>query len=139
MPKYRDLSDVSILVVDDTPTILTMVSTLLLSLGVKKVTTADSVHSAREKIPLLTRCPFDLILLDRYLGEESGLELLKNIRQVNKEVAVIMLTQEDEAPKVIEAISLGASDYIVKPFTGDVLVKKLEKALGFTIHTKTPG
>jgi len=59
----------------------------------------------------------------------EGLELLKHIRNDPqlKDIPFLMVTAEAEKEKVIEAIKSGVDNYIVKPFTGDVLKEKLEK------------
>ena len=57
----------------------------------------------------------------------DGLTLLKEIRQRNKQIPVIMITTEAERSRVVTAIEAGVSDYLVKPFTADTLNAKLEK------------
>ena len=127
---YSPTQDLRILVVDDAAMILTMVTNLLASIGFRQITTADSVKSALEKFPRLEKCPFDAILLDLYLRDGTGINVIKAVRARDKDVPIIMLTQEDEAKKVVDIIAQGATDYIVKPFTEDLLIKKLERAFG---------
>lgn len=72
----------------------------------------------------------DLVLLDVRLGSISGIELLRKIKQGNnKDIKVIMVTALDDEEAAAEAKSLGAEDYITKPFTSDSLTKIIEKRL----------
>ena len=62
-----------------------------------------------------------LVLLDIRLGGESGLDLLKKVRELDKEVKVIMVSALEDEEKIREARSLGADDYVTKPFTAQYL------------------
>ena len=59
---------------------------------------------------------YDIIILDVNLPGKDGFEVLKNIRQFNKEVAIIMLTARSDIEDRVQGLDLGASDYMVKPF-----------------------
>lgn len=134
MPKsHLPTAELRVLLVDDSQMILTMMSNLLAQFGFRNVTSVDSVKGAIDRIPLLDKFPFDLVFLDFYLRDGSGLEVLKAIRLKEKELPIIMLTQEHEAKTVVEIIAEGASDYIVKPFTEELVLKKLEHAIGRTL------
>lgn len=130
MTNFKPNSELRILVVDDTPLVVTMLSGMLAGFGIHKISSATSVETAMEKFSRLSTPPFDVVFLDRYLGNESGLDILKKVRERFKALPIILLTQEDEGSRVIEAIGLGASDYIVKPFSEDIIREKLEKAVG---------
>ncbi|MCO6430818.1 MAG: response regulator [Deltaproteobacteria bacterium] len=130
-------TDASVLVVDDTPMVLTMMSSLLLGAGIRHVVTANCIQSALDKLPLLDKCPFNAVFLDRYLGQECGHEVLKVIvARYKASVPVIMLTKEDAANKIIESINLGARDYIVKPFNEETVITKLEQVLGVELNKR---
>ena len=58
---------------------------------------------------------------------KNGLEVVQEIRALDKDVKVIMVTTEAEKDRVLEAIQAGVSDYLVKPFTADALREKLAK------------
>ena len=73
--------------------------------------------------------PFDLILLDWNMPNMDGLTMLTKVRETDKNVAVIMVTTEAEKPRIIEAIKAGANNYVVKPFTPDTLMGKIDETL----------
>ena len=70
---------------------------------------------------------FDLVLTDWNMPGKSGLEVVKEIRRKDPKVPIIMITTEAEKSRVIQAIQAGVSDYLVKPFTAEILREKLEK------------
>ena len=71
--------------------------------------------------------PVDLVTLDINMPVMDGMTALKKIREDDtfKNVKIVMLTSESEKTKVVEAISNGANNYVVKPFTPDILKEKL--------------
>jgi two-component system chemotaxis response regulator CheY len=75
-----------------------------------------------------------LVLADWNMPEMNGLDLLKNLRQnpALASVAVVMVTTETEIQHIAEAMEAGANEYVMKPFTRNILVEKLELA---GIHT----
>src|SRR5713101_5593875 len=102
-----------IMVVDDEPSIRKYLQTLLEveGYGVSAVT---SGNEALEKIGDGERP--DLIILDVLMPEMNGLETLKQIMQMDRTLNVIMLSCTNEVGRVVEAIRLGANDYLTKPF-----------------------
>ncbi|MFK7777695.1 MAG: response regulator [Gimesia sp.] len=113
-----------ILLVDDSGTMRTIQKRCLLKLGIEDVTEAEDGVQALEKFKGGT---FDIVLSDWNMPNMDGLELLKEIRLLNKEIPVIMITTESERARVVTAIQAGVSDYLVKPFTPDSLKSKLER------------
>ena len=57
----------------------------------------------------------------------NGLELVRQIRQTDRKLPIIMVTTEAEKNRVIEAIKAGISDYLIKPFTGEALASKIRR------------
>lgn len=76
--------------------------------------------------------PVDLILLDWNMPNLNGLDMLKIIKKDDrfKNIPVTMVTTEIERNKVVEAISHGAKNYVMKPFTQEDLVGKIMESLG---------
>jgi len=72
----------------------------------------------------------NLVLADWNMPEMNGLELLKKVRQnpALSSLAVVMVTTETEIEQIAEAMQAGANEYVMKPFTQDILVEKLELA-----------
>ena len=118
--------NMSILVVDDSDTMRRIITTALREIGLKNVTKADDGDSAWEK---LQREDFDLILSDHKMPKMSGEELLKRVRQSkrHKRIPFIMITAEAFHENVMQAVKLGVSNYIVKPFSTEQLLDKIIK------------
>ena len=102
-----------ILVVDDEPSIRKYLQTLLEVEGFD-VETLGSGPEAIEKINKGDRP--DFIILDVLMPEMSGIETLKELLQIDRNLNVIMLSCSNEVGVVVEAIRLGAHDYLTKPF-----------------------
>jgi two-component system, OmpR family, KDP operon response regulator KdpE len=124
-----------ILVVDDEPPIRKLLRMGLSTQGYV-VLEAPNGKSALE---LLEQKP-DLVILDLGLPDIQGLELLRKIRERNEGVPVVVLSsREDEAGKV-QALDLGADDYVTKPFGMDELLARMRAALRhqLQIHGERP-
>ena len=119
---------IKILVVDDMASMRKVTSHILTSLGYSHVDQADDGNSAVIK---LRQRDYDLVITDWNMPGMTGLDLLKHIRG-NPELGalpVLMITAEGSRKQVIEAARAGVNSYIMKPFTGAMLEKKLEKVL----------
>jgi two-component system chemotaxis response regulator CheY len=117
---------VKVLVVDDFPTMRRIVKNLLKQLGFENIDEAEDGVVALNK---LRNGGFGLIVSDWNMPNMEGIDLLRAIRQdpTIKDIPFLMVTAEAEKEKVIEAIKAGVDNYIVKPFTAEVLKEKLEK------------
>ena len=102
-----------VLVVDDCPTDRAIMIKRLTSHGYEAV----EAESGSAAVRLLTAETFDLVLLDIMMPDLDGIEVLKRIRLRHSALAlpVVMLTAKDEPEDVVEALGLGANDYITKP------------------------
>jgi CheY-like chemotaxis protein len=127
----------TVLYIEDEPVSFAMVQTLLESHpGVQLVrghTGAEGIGLARSEQP-------DVVLLDMHLGDISGIEV---VRQLSREIAaglfrVILLTSDRLNIDVLKAMSLGASEYLVKPVSQLVLESALLRALAFQERKKPP-
>ena len=113
-----------VLVADDSSTMRKIIVRSLQAVGVSD---AAEAADGDEAISMFNAGSFDMILTDWNMPGKNGLEVIQEIRKVNKDVPVIMVTTEAEKSRVLEAIQAGVSDYLVKPFTADTLREKLEK------------
>jgi two-component system, OmpR family, KDP operon response regulator KdpE len=113
------------LIVDDEPAIRRFLRTSLRAEGYDLVE-AETGEAALAEIK---RRPPDLVMLDLGLPGISGLDVIRKLREVGSAVPIIVLTSRtDEAGKV-EALDLGADDYVTKPFGMDELLARMRAAL----------
>jgi two-component system chemotaxis response regulator CheY len=117
-----------ILVVDDFSTMRRFIRGILEQLGYTEVEEADDGDSALEK---LRGTRFNLVIADWNMPRMNGLDLVRAIRADEglKTIPVLMVTAEASKENIIEAVKSGASGYVVKPFSSDVLKEKIEKVL----------
>ena len=114
-----------ILIVDDSSTMRRIIGNTLKTIGQEDVVTAgDGLEGLAS---LEANSDIDLVLSDWNMPNMNGLDFLIKIRETrsNKDLPVIMITTEAEKANVITAIKAGANNYIVKPFTPEVLSDKL--------------
>jgi DNA-binding NtrC family response regulator len=116
-----------LLLVDDEPSILNVLSTLLRAEGYE-VTTAAGGDKALE---ILANQDFDLMLSDIRMSPINGIELLRKVRETKPNMGVIMLTAYGTIETAVEALKLGAFDYITKPFKVDELLITVQRALDY--------
>ncbi len=114
-----------LLIVDDEETTRELCATVAQQAGLK----ATAVASAEEAMEVVELSAIDIVLTDLKLPGTSGLELLKNIRQMYPQIAVIVLTQYGTIDSAIEATKKGALDYVTKPFRIEELRARLEHAM----------
>ena len=91
--------------------------------------TVSLADSGREGLALLERSTFDLIFLDLYLPKEDGLFVLAEIKDMDPEAIVVMISGHGSIEKAVQAIKLGALDFIAKPFTPEELRQLVKRAL----------
>jgi two-component system response regulator PilR (NtrC family) len=114
-----------ILVVDDDLNILEFLEKMLAKEGYN-VSCADDGAKA---IVMLKKKPYDLLLCDIRMGKLSGLEVLKRAKEIHPNIIVIMISAFATTETAVEAIRLGAYDYIPKPFKAGELSQTIRRAL----------
>jgi len=114
-----------ILIVDDDKAHLSMLQTVLKSFNhsIECVTDGkDAIHAAEEN-------PYDLILMDVKMANIGGMEALKKIKGFNPSIPIIIMTAYSSVDKAVEAMKLGAYDYLTKPLNFDDLKITIERAM----------
>jgi len=116
-----------VLVVDDSSTMRRIIKNTL-----KRIGYADIVEGADgiEGLAGFNSNDVDIVITDWNMPNMNGLDLVKKIRAINKDVPIIMVTTEGGKGEVITALKAGVNNYIVKPFTPQVLKEKLSAVLG---------
>jgi two-component system, NtrC family, response regulator len=114
----------SILVIDDESVIC---DACRLVLG-EKGHAIDHCLSGRTGLLAIERGTYDLILLDMKLPDIDGMEILKAVRESARAPAVIVMTGYSTMANALQAMKLGAIDYLAKPFTDDELLEAVEKS-----------
>jgi two-component system chemotaxis response regulator CheY len=114
------------LVVDDSKAVRIILAKILRELGYEVCEAANG----REALEVIEaqKAEVTLVLADWNMPEINGLELLKRLRQDPElsSLVVIMVTTETELGQMVAALDAGANEYVMKPFTRDILVEKLQ-------------
>lgn len=116
-----------ILIVDDEPAMVEVITALCRTLGVETIPAPDGTLA----IELLSRHQPDIVIADLKMEPVGGLDVLRAARQQNLNVAVIVITAYGSLSTAVEAMRIGAFDYITKPFKMDELQLAIEKAITF--------
>jgi DNA-binding NtrC family response regulator len=123
----NDARNFNILVVDDDDTILKVISRFLKDLGYTVDTTASGVRAV-EKV---AEKEYDLVILDLKLPDKNGLDVLKEVKESNSGISVLMMTGYGKVETAVEAMKLGADDYLLKPFKSfevlEMAIKKIKE------------
>lgn len=122
---------ITILIVEDERAISHFISTVLTGNGYRTIQT----ETGRETLSLISsHCP-DVVLLDLGLPDIDGLEVLRSVRQWSS-VPIIVVSARGYEREKVEALDLGADDYITKPFGTSELLARIRTAIR---HTRTTG
>ena len=117
----------TLLVVDDNEQNRDMLSRRLAKRGY----TVSVAEGGARALEMLREAPVDLVLLDIEMPGMSGLEVLKALRQTTTraDLPVIMATARDQGEDIVEALNLGANDYVTKPLDFPVVIARVESQL----------
>ena len=113
------------LVVDDSRTMRAIVSQHLRELNFEVSEAASGLEAL---VSIRKIGPVDVVLVDWNMPEMSGVDFLKKIREEEafQNVPVMMVTTESEQGQIVRALAAGAHEYLIKPFTGEALLEKLD-------------
>jgi len=120
-----------VLVVDDEPPIRKL---LRMGLGTQGYQTIDAAN-ATAALDLLAEKP-DLVILDLGLPDMQGLELLRQIRAQRDDLPIVVLSSRGDEVTKVEALDLGADDYVTKPFGMEELLARIRAALRHQLQTQ---
>jgi DNA-binding response OmpR family regulator len=111
----------NVLVIEDDTRIANLVERALTEDGHRVAVS----HNGREGANMLLSGRFDAALLDIFLPEMDGFEVLAQVRAKNCKTPILVLTAVDAVPKILQAFDLGADDYLVKPFILEILLARV--------------
>ena len=119
-----------ILVIDDEPPIRKLLRMGLTTQGYE----ISEAANGKTSLELLAQKP-DLVILDLGLSDMEGLELLRMIRTRNESVPIVVLSSRGDETGKVQALDLGADDYVTKPFGMDELLARMRAALRHQLQT----
>jgi two-component system response regulator PilR (NtrC family) len=114
-----------ILIVDDELSMRELLEYMLTREGYR----ATSAENGRQAVALVEQYSYDLMLCDMRLGDLSGLDVLRACKKHHPDSVVIMISAYASTETAVEAMNLGAYDYVPKPFNKDELLETVAKAL----------
>jgi DNA-binding NtrC family response regulator len=123
-----------ILLVDDDLLILKIIKANLIEQGYEVI----AASSGEEAITILQQesVPFDLVLTDLVMAGADGISVLKKAKEVDPDVAVLILTGHGDLESAISALRLKADDYLLKPCEPEVLTFRIEKCMERRLLTR---
>jgi two-component system chemotaxis response regulator CheY len=114
------------LIVDDSKTIRVILGRIMRELGYETCEAANGAEGLR--VMESEKGNVNLVLADWYMPEMDGLEMIKRLRRDSElaSLTIIMVTRETEFDHMTSALEAGADEYVMKPFTKEILREKLE-------------
>jgi DNA-binding NtrC family response regulator len=89
----------------------------------------EAMPSGRAAIDRIARAPFDVVLTDIVMPDVNGLDVLKAVHEMDKDAVVILMTAHGSVENAIDALRLGAFDYLTKPFELKELLVRIQRGL----------
>ncbi|MFO1360857.1 MAG: response regulator [Burkholderiales bacterium] len=114
-----------VLVIDDDPGLAEVVQLLLVGEGYRTemaVTVRDGLRAAHAGV-------VDLVITDLKLPDATGLDAIRSLRELDRELPIILMTSYSSVESAVEALRAGAVDYIIKPFNNDEFLHAVARAL----------
>jgi DNA-binding response OmpR family regulator len=125
MWEKKPLETARILIVDDDPSVRLTIEKTLLKEGYAVETAADGAEAIRK----FGQKPFDLLLLDLNMKPVTGLQVLHAVREQDPDIVVIIFTAHSSLASAVEALRMGAFDYIFKPAAPDVIRRRVGEGI----------
>ena len=114
-----------ILVIDDDPAVISLLKRGLSYEGFA----VETAGSGAEGLAIARERPSDLVILDVMMPGLSGFEVLQRLRAADEQLPVLMLTAKDAPADQVQGLESGADDYVIKPFTFEVLLARVHVLL----------
>jgi two-component system chemotaxis response regulator CheY len=120
--------EILVLVVDDSPTMRRIIKNTLERIG---YTQSIEAENGKDALDLLNSNPVELLLTDWNMPVMNGLELVGEVRKIDKykKLPILMITTRGMKEDVVQAVHAGVNNYVVKPFTPEILEEKIGKVL----------
>jgi DNA-binding response OmpR family regulator len=118
-----------ILIVDDEPYVRTLLKRALEDLEDKAVELLLACHG-QEALDMVNKEQPDLLVLDVMMPHLSGYEVCEQVKALNKEIYVMLLTAKGQAIDKIRGAEAGADEYLTKPFNPDYILEQVATVLG---------
>lgn len=115
-----------VLLVDDSKTMRNIQRAVLTELGATEIVEAGDGLEALDRLESFKP---DLALVDGAMPNMDGLSFVRAFREKDRSTPVIMVTTESERSRVVEAIKAGVDNYVVKPFTPDLLAQRVSETM----------
>ncbi len=114
-----------ILIVDDEPFNLDLLEQELAELGYE----TERANNGAQALQKIARANPALVLLDYQMPDMNGIEVLRNVRQTDQDLPIVLITAHGSIERAVEAVKAGADDFITKPFDPEHLAVVVKKAL----------
>ncbi|MCD6546641.1 MAG: response regulator [Thermotogae bacterium] len=116
-----------ILVVDDETNIRNLIKKIL-----SDEFEVDTAANGLEALKLLKNKEFDLMILDINMPQMDGVELMKKLKKHNVSIPIVVISVFSDPEKLIETFKLGATDFIVKPFSPDQILDTVNRIINYS-------
>lgn len=112
-------------IVDDDDAVRQSIEFLLKTVGIK----VQGFETGKAFLEMLPQIEGGCVVTDVRMPEISGIDVLRRVREVKPELPVIIITGHGDVPLAVEAMKLGANDFLEKPFDDDLLIASVRAAL----------
>lgn len=122
------MKPIKILCVDDSKSVHVFLKACLMEI----TSQIESVYDGEQAVERFKTSPadFDLIFLDWEMPKKTGPETFEDLKALGIKTPVIMLTSKNSSDNIVQMLSAGVAEYIMKPFTKEILIEKIQSILG---------
>ena len=126
------MTDLNVLVVEDEPTMRQMLSEMLYAVGAGRVVEAEDAAAG---LAAFEQDSFQIVMLDLGLPDRNGHEVMKQIKETDRQQHVVLVTADDSIDSIQRAITAGANGYVVKPYSRE----KIQDVVNNYMMVQNPG